>query len=158
MNKIILKPIGIIHSPYITIQDIPKLPFLNDEVEAFAELKEEYSKGLKDLDGFSHAIILFYFHLSKKILMYGKPSFEKDEHGIFATRSPHRPNHIGLSIIKINRIESNKLFFSNVDMINNTPIIDIKPYIRDTDIKENVFCGWIEKHIQKRNNSKFKRK
>ena len=155
MNKIIIEPIGIIHSPYITIKDVPKPPFFDEDIEAFAELNEKYSDGLKDLDGFSHAIILFYFHLSKEIHMYGKPSFEKDEHGIFAIRSPHRPNHIGLSIIKINRIEKNKLFFCNVDMINNTPIIDIKPYIRDTDIKENVSCGWLEKHIQKRNNLKF---
>ena len=152
MNEIVMNPIGVIHSPYIRTEEVPKLPFKDEDVEAYAELNEELSEGLKDLDGFSHAILLFYFHLSKETHMYGKPYFEKDKHGIFATRSPHRPNHIGLSIIKIKRIEKNKLYFNNVDMIDNTPILDIKPYISDTDIKENVSCGWLEKHIRERKN------
>ena len=145
-------PFGV--APYNTIEEVPKPPVRDTEKEGYIELKMEYCEGLKDLDGFSHAILLFYFHQSKETHLYGKPSFEKETHGIFATRSPHRPNHIGMTIIKINRIENNKIFFNNIDMINSTPVIDIKPYIRDIDIKENVNCGWLEKHIENRSYSK----
>jgi len=156
MEKIILEPIGIIHSPYTIIQDVSKSRNLDKHIEAIADIKEKYSEGLKDLDGFSHAILLFYFHQSNQIHLYGKPWFEKEEHGVFSTRSPHRPNHIGMTIIKINRIEENKIYFGNVDMVNNTPIIDIKPYIKDTDIKDNVTCGWLEKHIAERTKKRLK--
>jgi tRNA-Thr(GGU) m(6)t(6)A37 methyltransferase TsaA len=146
-----MKSIGIIHSPFFQPEDIPMPSFRNNNVELCVELDEEYSEGLQDLDGFSHAIILFNFHLSFEVHLKGKPSFEKKEHGVFSIRSPHRPNHIGLTVIKIKRIENNKLFFSEGDMINNTPVLDIKPYVRDTDSKNNAVCGWLEKHLNNRN-------
>jgi tRNA-Thr(GGU) m(6)t(6)A37 methyltransferase TsaA len=150
MNNIIIEPIGVIHSPYIKPEDVPIKSELRKDVEAYVDIKKEYTKGLQDLDGFSHIIIIFNFHLSKKIHLKSKPSFEKYKHGIFSTRSPHRPNHIGLSIVKIQRIEKNKIFFAGADMINNTPVLDIKPYVKDTDSKDEVICGWLENHIKKR--------
>ena len=97
------------------------------EVKAYVELKDEYAPGLKDLDGFSHAIIIYYFHKSQKEEVVGKPFLEDKEHGIFAIRSHHRPNHIGLSVVKVESIEENKLHFSEVDVLNNTPMLDTKP-------------------------------
>jgi tRNA-Thr(GGU) m(6)t(6)A37 methyltransferase TsaA len=148
MKQIILHPIGVIHSPYKESKDIPIQGKFKDKVEAWIELKEKYVKGLKDLEKFSHAIILFYFHKSDRETIEGKPYLENNKHGIFAIRSPHRPNHIGLSIVKIKRIQDNKLYFTQVDMIEGTPVLDIKPYVRFFDNMENAISGWLEKHFQ----------
>ena len=148
MNQIIFHPIGVIHSPYKESKEIPIQGRFKDNVEAYIELKEKYVKGLKDLDKFSHAIIIYYFHMSDKENIEGKPYLEDDKHGIFAIRSPHRPNHIGLSIVKIKRIQENKLYFTQVDMIQGTPVLDIKPYVRFFDNIENAISGWLEKHFK----------
>ena len=148
MNQIQMHPIGKINSPYKESKEIPIQGRFKDDVEAYVELKEEYVKGLKDLDKFSHCILIYYFHKSKKITIEGKPFLEDKKHGIFAIRSPHRPNHIGLSIVKIQRITKNKLFFTEVDMINETPLLDIKPYVKYFDNREPVVSGWIDKHFK----------
>lgn len=148
LNQIILRPIGVIHSPYKEVKEIPIQGRFKDDVEAWVELKDEYAKGLKDLDKFSHAILLFYFHKSNKENTEGKPFLEEDKHGIFAIRSPHRPNHIGLSIVKINYIQENKLYFTQVDMIDGTPLLDIKPYVKFFDNREDVISGWLDKHFK----------
>ena len=148
MNKIIMHQIGIIHSPYREKNDIPIQGRFKDNVEAWIELKEKYVKGLKDLDKFSHAIILYYFHKSDKETIEGKPFLEEVEHGIFAIRSPNRPNHIGFSVVKIKHIKENKLYFTQVDMIDGTPVLDIKPYVKYFDSRENVVSGWLDKHFK----------
>ena len=140
--------IGIIHSPYREKNDIPIQGRFKDNVEAWVELKEKYVKGLKDLDKFSHAIILYYFHKSDKETIEGKPFLEEVEHGIFAIRSPNRPNHIGFSVVKIKHIKENKLYFTQVDMIDGTPVLDIKPYVKYFDSRENVVSGWLDKHFK----------
>ncbi|MCD4831653.1 MAG: tRNA (N6-threonylcarbamoyladenosine(37)-N6)-methyltransferase TrmO [Anaerohalosphaeraceae bacterium] len=147
-DKITMSPVGIAHSPYRQVKDMPIQGKFKPDTKAWIELKEEYSAGLKDLDGFSHAIMIYYFHKSEKAEIQGKPFLEDDRHGIFAIRSPHRPNHIGLSIIKIEKIEDNKLHFSEVDVLNETPVLDIKPYIRHFDVRDNTVSGWVEKHFQ----------
>lgn len=156
MKKIIMNPIGIIHSPYKHNKDIPIQGKFKTEITAHIELKDEYTPGLKDLNGFSHAIILYYFHNSQKEQIIGKPFLENKEHGIFAIRSPHRPNHIGLSIVKIERIEKNRLYFSEVDMLDQTPVLDIKPYVSYFDSRDNTVSGWIERHFHKDENQKMR--
>jgi len=151
MNFIKLSPIGIIHSPYKEGKDIPIQGRFKDDVEAYLELNKEYVKGLKDLDKFSHAILLYYFHKTDKVTIQGKPFLEDDVHGIFAIRSPHRPNHIGISVVKIKEIKDNRLYFTNVDMIEGTPLLDIKPYIKYFDDREDIVCGWLEKHFKNGN-------
>ena len=141
-------PIGKIYSPYKKSKDIPIQGRFKDDVEAFLELKKEYVKGLKDLENFSHCILIYYFHKSNKITIEGKPFLEDENHGIFAIRSPHRPNHIGLSIVKIQRIRNNKLYFTEVDMINGTPLLDVKPYVKYFDSREAVISGWLDKHFK----------
>lgn len=147
-KKITMIPIGIIHSPYEQVKNMPIQGKFKPGVKAWIELKEEYSAGLKDLSDFSHAIIIYYFHKSEKTEIEGKPFLEDNRHGIFAIRSPHRPNHIGLSVVKIEEIKDNKLYFSEVDVLDGTPVLDIKPYIKQFDIRDNTISGWLDKHFQ----------
>jgi len=149
MKQITMTPIGIIRSPYKQVKDIPIQGKFKPEVKAYIELKDEYVPGLKDLEGFSHAIIIYYFHRSQKEEVMGKPFLEDKEHGIFAIRSPHRPNHIGLSVVKVEKIKGNKLHFSEVDVLDKTPVLDIKPYVKHFDVRDNAVSGWLEKFFQK---------
>jgi len=148
MEQIIMQPIGIIYSPYKQNKDIPIQGIFNGDVEAWIELKDKYAGGLKDLDGFSHAIILYYFHKSQREEIESQPFLEQNKHGIFAIRSPHRPNHIGLSIVKIKKIEANKMYFTEVDVLDQTPLLDIKPYVKYFDRRADVKCGWLDKHFK----------
>ena len=148
MDQIIMQPIGIIHSPYKEAKNIPIQGIFNTAVEAWIELKDEFTNGLKSLDKFSHAIILYHFHKSQRVEIEGKPFLEQEKHGIFSIRSPHRPNHIGFSIVKIKRIKGNKIYFTGVDVLDGTPLLDIKPYVKYFDSRDNVVCGWIEKNFK----------
>ena len=146
-----MHPIGIIHSPYKENGDIPIQGIFKREVKAWVELKDRYVSGLKDLDKFSHAIIIYYFHKSQREEIEGKPFLEQDKHGIFAIRSPNRPNHIGLSIVKIKSIKGNKMYFTEVDVLDGTPLLDIKPYVKYFDSRDNVVSGWLDKHFKSGN-------
>jgi tRNA-Thr(GGU) m(6)t(6)A37 methyltransferase TsaA len=148
MQQIIMRPIGKICSLYKESSNIPIQGTFNSEMDAYVELEEKYVDGLKDLDGFSHAIILYYFHRSQREDIVGRPFLEQNEHGIFSIRSPHRPNHIGLSVVKIKKIKTNRLYFTEVDMLDQTPVLDIKPYVKYFDSRDNVKCGWLDKHFR----------
>lgn len=148
MEQMIMHPIGKIFSPYTQNKGIPIQGVFGREVVAWVELEDEYAAGLRDLDGFSHAIILYYFHESQREDIEARPFLEQDKHGIFAIRSPHRPNHIGLSIVKIRKIEANRLYFAEVDMLDETPVLDIKPYVKYFDSRDDVKCGWVDKHFE----------
>jgi tRNA-Thr(GGU) m(6)t(6)A37 methyltransferase TsaA len=148
MDEITIHPIGIVHSPYKEAKDIPIQGRFKSEVEAWIELQGKYTPGLKDLDGFSHAIILYYFHNSQREELEAKPFLEEVKHGIFAIRSPHRPNHIGFSVVRIKTIEGNKMHFTEVDVLDGTPVLDIKPYVKYYDQRDNVICGWLDKHFE----------
>jgi len=146
--RIVMNPIGVIHSPYKEPKDMPIQGTFKPEVEAFVEVYAKYSDGLKDLEGFSHVIVLYFFHRSEKEQIQGSPFLEDDEHGVFAMRSPHRPNHIGLSVAKICGIYGSKLHFTEVDVLDRTPVLDIKPYVKYFDARENVISGWLDKHFE----------
>jgi len=148
MPQIVMHPIGKIYSPYKKSKELPIQGRFKDNVEAWVKLKKEYTRGLKDLDKFSHCILIYYFHKSKKETIEGKPFLEDEKHGIFAIRSPHRPNHIGFSVVKIQRIQENKLYFTQVDMIDGTPLLDIKPYVKYFDSREDFISGWLDKHFK----------
>ena len=151
MEEIKIHPIGVIHSPYKEARDIPIQGIFRKEVEAWIELRDEYADGLTDLDGFSHAILIYYFHRSKKEEVLGKPFLEQKTHGIFAIRSPHRPNHIGLSAVRIKSISGNRMYFTEVDVLDGTPLLDIKPYVKYFDCREDVISGWIDSHFENGN-------
>jgi tRNA-Thr(GGU) m(6)t(6)A37 methyltransferase TsaA len=151
IDKIEMHPIGVIHSPYKESKDIPIQGTFRENVEAWVELKEKYVPGLKDLDKFSHAILIYYFHRSDRENIQGKPFLEQNKHGIFAIRSPNRPNHIGFSIVKIKSIKDNRLYFTEVDVLDKTPLLDIKPYVKYFDSRTNVVSGWLDKHFRDKN-------
>jgi len=148
-SEIKLKPIGIIHTPYKEPKGIPIQGKFDKDIIGQAELFSEYQNGLKDIEGFSHIILIYYFDRSKDEKLVGKPFLEDDLHGVFAIRSPHRPNHIGFSIVKLEKVEKNIVIFSEVDMLDGTPLLDIKPYVSYFDSREKVKNGWLDKHFVK---------
>lgn len=148
MTDICLRPIGQIHSPYKNTEDIPIQGALNSKVTARAEIYEPFIEGLRDLDGFSHAYFIYYFHRSQREDLVTCPYLENRPHGIFAIRSPHRPNHLGLTIVHLEKIEGHTITFTGVDMLDGTPLLDIKPYVNYFDRREKVVSGWLESHIQ----------
>jgi tRNA-Thr(GGU) m(6)t(6)A37 methyltransferase TsaA len=146
--KIEMQSIGVIHTPYAEPESMPIQGRFKPDVEGWIELDPQYAPGLKDLDGFSHAILIYIFHRSDKVMLQTTPFLEDEIHGIFAIRSPHRPNHVGISIVKIERICQNKLYFTEVDMLDGTPLLDIKPFSAHYDVRENITSGWMDKHFQ----------
>jgi tRNA (adenine37-N6)-methyltransferase len=143
-----IKPIGIIKTSYEDPSGMPIQGRFKDDVTGRIELFPEYWDGLKDLDGFSHAILIYHFNRAKEANLLGRPFLEDVDHGIFAIRSPKRPNHIGISVVRIEGIEKGAVVFSEVDILNGTPLLDIKPYVSHFDAREDVKNGWIEKHFE----------
>jgi len=148
-RKIDIKPIGIIHTPYREPKGMPIQGKFKKGIRGTIRLFPKYWIGLKDIEGFSHLILLYYFDRSKKEELIAKPFLENREHGIFAIRSPHRPNHIGFSIVKLEEVKDNTIIFSEVDILDNTPLLDIKPYVKHFDSRHNVKSGWIDRHFKK---------
>lgn len=147
MEKIVYRPIGIIHTPFKEVKDAPRQATLAQDVEAVVELFPELQEGLSNLEGFSHIIILFHLHLSEGFSLKVTPSADTRLRGLFATRSPRRPNPIGLSVVRLVKIEENRLHIRGADMVDKTPVLDIKPYIPKTDSREDVRMGWLEDKI-----------
>ncbi|APH18084.1 tRNA (N6-threonylcarbamoyladenosine(37)-N6)-methyltransferase TrmO [Clostridium botulinum] len=128
MNTIKLNPIGYIKSPFKNLEEIPPQSIYAKDKKALIEIKEELVEGLKDLDKSSHIIILFYFNKSKDFDLITKTPWSDEKKGVFSTRSPRRPNPIGLSIVKLIEIDHNKIIIEGIDMLDGTPVLDIKPY------------------------------
>jgi tRNA-Thr(GGU) m(6)t(6)A37 methyltransferase TsaA len=147
MKQIKIKPIGIIHSPYKDVKDVPIQGTFRKDVKGRIKLFRKYRAGLKDIEGFSHLILIYYFHRAREEKLIAKPYLDDETHGIFAIRSPMRPNHIGISIVKLEKVEKNIVVFSEVDVIDKTPLLDIKPYVSYYDTRKNVKNGWIDKHF-----------
>ena len=146
MKSVEYKPIGIIYSPHKDLHGMPIQPVGAKGIKGRIELKKEYKEGLKDLNGFSHIILIYHFHLCNGHSLKVKPFLDKVERGIFATRAPKRPNPIGISVVQLDNIEENTIYISNVDVVDGTPLLDIKPYIPhfDTCEDEEVCIGWFE--------------
>ena len=141
-DKFVFQSIGIIHSPHKEISKIPIQPVFCNGIEGTVVLDIEYADGLKDLQEFSHIYLFYYFHQSRKICLRLKPYLSDQEYGIFATRAPHRPNKLGMSLVRLIRIKDNILHVKDIDILNDTPLLDIKPYIQRFDSKKNTISGW----------------
>ncbi|EJO5346793.1 tRNA (N6-threonylcarbamoyladenosine(37)-N6)-methyltransferase TrmO [Clostridium botulinum] len=128
MDTIKLEPIGYVKSPFKTLDEIPPQSIYAKDKKALIELNEELIDGLKDLDKNSHIIVIFYFDKSKDFNLITKTPWSDEKKGVFSTRSPKRPNPIGLSIVKLIEINHNKILIEGVDMLDGTPVLDIKPY------------------------------
>jgi tRNA-Thr(GGU) m(6)t(6)A37 methyltransferase TsaA len=142
-----IKQIGVIHTSFNDMKDVPIQGIFKPDGKGIVEVFSEYQEGLKDIESFSHIILLYYFHLVKELVLQRKPFLDDKEHGIFSIRAPNRPNPIGLSIVKLLEIKENKLFVSEIDMIDGTPLIDIKPYVPDFDVRIDATKGWLKDKI-----------
>ena len=146
MKKIEIQPIGVIHTPFTDIANMPIQPLAAQGVKGVIELNEFFMDGLKDLEGFSHITLIYQFHKVEGYKLKVIPFMDTEEHGIFSTKSPKRPNAIGLSTVKLLAINGNKIEVEQVDMLDGTPLIDIKPFYPRYDNREDVQIGWLEKN------------
>lgn len=144
MATIEYRPIGIIHSRFKTPKGSPIQPSAARGIEGKIDIFAEFAEGLQDLSGFSHLFLIYHFHLSKKFSLKVKPFLDDKDHGVFATRAPSRPNPIGISVVRLTRIESNILHIQNIDVVDGTPLLDIKPYVPAFDVYPADKIGWIE--------------
>lgn len=141
---IIYRPIGIIYSPFHDLKEMPIQPTSSASAPGWIEIYPEFVEGLKHLEGFSHIILLYHLHQVKKTELIVTPFMDTEKRGVFATRAPTRPNPIGLSIVELKHIHGNQLELGNIDILDGTPLLDIKPYVPDFDQPENVKIGWLE--------------
>ncbi|MGB3212159.1 MAG: tRNA (N6-threonylcarbamoyladenosine(37)-N6)-methyltransferase TrmO [Desulforhopalus sp.] len=154
-----MKPIGTIHTPFDKLEDMPIQPKGASEVIGTIEVEEQYIKGLADLSGFSHIYLLYEFHMAKRTALTVTPFMDTVPRGVFSTRSPLRPNHIGLSIVRLIGVENNSVIVQGIDILNNTPLLDIKPYIAAFDAVQHSRSGWMdcseEEVVHKRSDRRF---
>ena len=143
------RPIGIIYTPFKKPKGTPIQPTAAKGVNGKVEVFPEYAEGLKDLDGFSHIILIYHFHLSKKFSLKVKPFMDDQMRGVFATRAPSRPNPIGISVVRLIKIEGNILHIQDVDIVDGTPLLDIKPYVPEFDVRVVDRVGWLEGNLDK---------
>jgi len=145
--RITYRPIGVIHSPFTDLKDMPIQPTGEASAPGIAEVLPEYAEGLKDVEGFSHLILLYHLHEVRRQDLTVRPSLGSEPRGVFATRAPTRPNPIGLSVVKLLRREGTKLHLAKVDVLDGTPLLDIKPYVPEFDESKDVRIGWLEDAI-----------
>lgn len=139
---VLYRPIGIIRSEHVAPEETPIQPAYAKGCQGRAEILPEFAEGLRDLDGFSHMYLIYHFHLAGPAKLIVKPFLQNAERGVFATRSPCRPNAIGLSIVELIRREGNVLHLDGVDILDGTPLLDIKPYTVKFDRIETTRNGW----------------
>ncbi len=146
MQSITIHPIGLIRTPHTDIRNMPIQPIAAQGIRGHIELLPQYAEGLSDLEGFSHITLLYHFHKIKGYKLKVTPFMDTCERGIFSCKAPKRPNAIGTSTVRLLRIEGNILHIEQVDMLDKTPLIDIKPFYPKYDNRKQVTIGWLEKN------------
>ncbi|AFM24685.1 tRNA (N6-threonylcarbamoyladenosine(37)-N6)-methyltransferase TrmO [Desulfomonile tiedjei] len=149
MDLIQYKPIGVIRSPFTDPEGTPIQPTGAIGIRGTVELNPEFVPGLKDLDGFSHIFLIYHLHLLKGYSLEVQPFMDSRTRGIFATRAPVRPNPIGLSVVRLIGIKGNILHIEDVDIVDKTPLLDIKPFVPVLDHREALRIGWFENNVHK---------
>jgi tRNA-Thr(GGU) m(6)t(6)A37 methyltransferase TsaA len=151
--------IGVIRSPFTEPKGTPIQSKAAEGVKGSVEVFPEFAEGLQDVEGFSHLILLYHFHLAKSGPLRAKPFMDTKKRGVFAMRGPRRPNPIGLSTVRLVKIEGNLLSVQDVDIVDGTPLLDIKPYVPAFDLRPADRIGWLTDHVQKlpeyRDNGRF---
>ena len=153
MQNWTLRTIGIVHSPFASTDQIPRGLGAKHEEEGWIEILPEFAAGLQDVEGFSHLYVFWVFDRSEGCELVGKPPCDTHAHGVFASRSPRRPNPIGLTVVRLLGREGNRVRVAGVDMLDGTPILDIKPYLSnvpDSELKR----GWLAEAEARREGSK----
>jgi tRNA (adenine37-N6)-methyltransferase len=137
-----MQPVGFVKSPYTDTSQIPKGCGATHQAEGVLEIESEFEEGLTDIEGFSHLFVLWVFHKVEGYSLLGTPPSDNRPHGVFATRSPFRPSPIGLTVVELIRCEGTRLHVRGVDMLDGTPILDIKPYLSSIP-EEKLRRGWL---------------
>jgi tRNA-Thr(GGU) m(6)t(6)A37 methyltransferase TsaA len=140
------RPIGTIHSPYTDLVGMPIQPAGAVGVRGTVEVMGEYAAGLRDLDAFSHIILLYEFHRSRGFDLEAVPFLDSIPRGVFATRAPRRPNALGMSVVRLDRIDGAVLYVLDIDVLDGTPLLDIKPYVPAFEPHDHVRVGWLEQN------------
>jgi tRNA-Thr(GGU) m(6)t(6)A37 methyltransferase TsaA len=148
------EPIGTVHTPFNSRKGMPIQPTGGRGVKGRVELHKDFLEGLQDLTGFSHIILIYHFHRSGAYKLTVQPFLDNKPHGVFATRAPSRPNAIGLSVVRLTDIRENILEIEDVDILNGTPLLDIKPYIDEFDRHFSQKQGWLSDNAKKARRSK----
>ena len=143
MMEVSYKAIGVIHSPFKDVHGMPIQAAGAQGIEGTVEIEPTYQPGLKDLDGFSHVILIYHFHGSRGYELEVKPFMDDHPRGIFATRAPKRPNPIGMSVVRLTRVTGCTLCIRDVDILDETPLLDIKPFVPEFDVREAERIGWL---------------
>lgn len=143
-QQIKLSPIGTIHSPFQELDQMPIQPTSRLSAEGYARIYPQYVAGLKDLEGFSHVILIYYFHRTERADLTVTPFLDDQPRGVFATRAPTRPNPIGISIVSLKGIEGDIVKLGRIDILDGTPLLDIKPYVPEFDQHDDVRTGWLQ--------------
>jgi tRNA-Thr(GGU) m(6)t(6)A37 methyltransferase TsaA len=151
MRSVRYNPIGIIHSPIKTPSNAPLQPVCAKHTEGTVKVFQRYASGLKGLNGFSHVILIYHFHLARRTSLTVKPFLDDTEHGIFATRAPVRPNPIGISVVRLRKIRGTTIWVQDLDALDGTPLLDIKPYVPQFDIRRAKRIGWCKSSIHRLN-------
>jgi tRNA-Thr(GGU) m(6)t(6)A37 methyltransferase TsaA len=154
MKEITYKAIGVIHSPFKEPKGTPIQPEGARGIDGTVEVFSEYAAGLKDVGGFSHIVLIYHFHRSKGGSLTAKPFMDKKPRGVFAMRGPSRPNPIGISVVRLVGIEETILHIQDVDIVDGTPLLDIKPYVPRFDVRQVDSIGWLEENVHKVDTSK----
>jgi tRNA-Thr(GGU) m(6)t(6)A37 methyltransferase TsaA len=149
MPEIIYMPIGVIRSPFKDTKGTPIQTAGARGVPGTVEIEPRYDDGLKDLQGFSHIFLIYHFHLSQEYSLMVKPFLDDTLRGVFATRAPRRPNTIGLSVVRLVRVEGCTLHIEDVDIVDGTPLLDIKPYVPEFDVREVERIGWLADRVDR---------
>lgn len=156
-TRIIYKPIGIIRSEHKLAEKTPIQPVYAKGCKGQAEIFDEFAEGLADLDGFSHIYLIYHFHQVRETRMIVKPFLQDVDRGIFSTRAPFRPNPIGLSIVDLIKIDGNLIHFDGADILDGTPLLDIKPYTEKFDLHDVKKSGWQDEVDEETANRRGKR-
>jgi tRNA-Thr(GGU) m(6)t(6)A37 methyltransferase TsaA len=160
MEAVCYTLIGMVRSPFTDEAGMPIQSVAAAGTEGRVEVFPEYAEGLADLEGFSHLILLCHLHRIQGTALKVKPFLDTQERGVFATRSPKRPNPIGLSIVRLRRVQEGVLHISELDVLDGTPVLDIKPYVPRFDVRETEAIGWFEGRLGSleatRSDSRFK--
>jgi tRNA-Thr(GGU) m(6)t(6)A37 methyltransferase TsaA len=145
MMEIKYRPIGFVHSPFTDLENMPIQPAGATSAPGTVDILPEFSEGLKDVEGFSHVILIYHLHEVHGQRLTVTPFLDQEPRGIFATRAPTRPNPVGISVVRLLKVEGNRLYVDEVDILDGTPLIDLKPYVPEFDIRSDAWAGWLEK-------------
>jgi len=137
-----MRSIGVVRSPFTSTSEIPKGRGAEHTAEGVLEIDADLEAGLQDVEGFSHLLVLWVFHRSERCELVGVPPLDDRPHGVFATRSPRRPNPIGLTVVELLKREGCRLYVRGVDMLDGTPLLDLKPYLSSIPV-ERIRRGWL---------------